>query len=106
MEIAIGDLEKVDLRIGRVLEAVRVEGSDKLLRLTVDLGTEQRIIVAGIGRAYEPSTLLSRQILVVANLAPRTLMGIESQGMVLAASDDNPVILAPEREVPSGSSVR
>ena len=104
--IQFEDFKKVDLRVGKILEASRVEGSDKLVKLVVDIGLEKRQIIAGIGKAYAPEALLGKQIIVVANLAPRLLMGLESQGMLLAASVDGvPVILAPEKEVPPGSSV-
>lgn len=100
------ELQKVELKVAKVLEASRVDGSEKLLRLIVDLGMEKRQIIAGIGKAYEPESLIGKEITIVANLEPRTLMGLESQGMVLAASNENgPVILMPEKEVPPGSSI-
>jgi methionyl-tRNA synthetase len=84
--ISIDDVRKVDLRVGKILQAERVPQSKKLLKLLVDLGTEQRTIVAGIGEKMDDITLLiGKHILVVANLKPAKLMGIESQGMVLAA---------------------
>lgn len=113
--ISIDDLKKAELRIGKVLRAERVEGSEKLLRLEVDLGekteegeTKPRQILAGIGKAYEPDALVGREIVVVANLEPRQLMGLTSQGMLLAAStnEGNPVILTVEREVEPGASIR
>jgi methionyl-tRNA synthetase len=79
---------KTDLRVGQVLEAERVPKSDKLIKMRVDLGFEQRTIVGGIGKAYAPEDLVGRRVVVVANLAPRKLMGIESHGMLLAASDN------------------
>jgi methionine--tRNA ligase beta chain len=95
-----------DLRVVRIQSAKRVEGSEKLLKLTVDLGDESRQIVAGIGRAYEPEDLIGRMILIIANLEPRSLMGIESQGMVLAAGAEQPVLLTPDRAVDPGSKIR
>ena len=90
-----------------MLSAERVEGSDKLLKLQVDVGAESRQIVAGIGKQYAPEQIVGRQIVIVANLEPRKLMGLESQGMLLAASDEQgPVILMPEHEVPPGAEVR
>ena len=80
---------KIQLKTAIVLSAERVPNSEKLIKLQVDLGSEQRQIVAGIGKKYEPETLIGRRIVVVANLQPRKLMGIESQGMVLAAGDAN-----------------
>ena len=104
--ITIDDFKKVDLRVGKVLAAIRVEGSEKLLKLQVDVGEEKRQIVAGIGLAYEPETLVGREIIIVANLEPRLLMGIESHGMLLAASSDNPVLLMLEKEVAPGCVIR
>ena len=104
--ITIDDFKKVQLRVAKVMAAERVEGSEKLLKLQVDMGEEKRQIVAGIGLGYEPETLIGREIVVVANLEPRALMGIESQGMLLAASNDHPVLLMPEKEVAPGSVIR
>ncbi|MEK7074372.1 MAG: methionine--tRNA ligase subunit beta, partial [Patescibacteria group bacterium] len=104
--ITIDDFKKIDLRVVKIIAAQRVEGSDKLLKLQVDMGEEKRQIVAGIGLAYDPETLIGREIIVVANLEPRLLMGVESQGMLLAASNDHPVLLQPEKEVAPGSSIR
>ena len=79
---------KVELRVAKVLAAERVPKSKKLLKLNVDVGTEQRTIVAGIAEAYEPEALVGRTVVIVFNLQPATLMGVESNGMVLAASPD------------------
>jgi methionyl-tRNA synthetase len=99
---------KVDLRVGRVLEAERVPKSDKLIKMKVDIGLEQRTIVGGIGKAYEPGDLLNRLVVVVANLAPRKLMGIESHGMLLAASDNasKPYLVAPPDDAQPGFLVK
>jgi methionyl-tRNA synthetase len=86
-QITIEDFQKVQLKVALVLTAERVPKSEKLLKLRVDLGDEQRQIVAGIGKTYEPDTLVGRRIVIVANLKPAKLMGVESQGMVLAAGD-------------------
>lgn len=105
--ITIDDFKTCELRVARVLTAERVQGSEKLLRLHVGLGEEERQIIAGIGKAYEPDSLIGRQIIIVANLEPRMLMGLESQGMLLAAnSPEGPVLLQPEKEVPAGSSIQ
>jgi methionyl-tRNA synthetase len=88
VHISIDDFMKVELRVARVVEAERVPKSKKLVKLRVDMGTEQRTVVAGIAESYEPETLVGRTVVVVANLKPATLMGIESNGMVLAASPD------------------
>ena len=87
--ITIDDFMKIQLKTAVVLSAERVPNSEKLIKLQVDLGSEQRQIVAGIGKKYEPDALLGKRIVIVANLQPRKLMGIESQGMVLAAGDAN-----------------
>jgi methionyl-tRNA synthetase len=86
-QISIDDFAKIELRVGKILAAERVPKSSKLLKLQVDLGTETRQIVAGIGTKYEPDALIGRLVAVVANLKPAKLMGIESQGMILAAGD-------------------
>ncbi len=112
--LSFEEFQNVDLRVGRVVAAARVGGSDKLLKLAVDLcETDEagnpalRPIVAGIGKVYEPEALVGREIVIVANLEHRVLMGLESQGMLLAASDaDGPVLLMPDREVPSGARVK
>jgi len=88
VSITIEDLKKIDLRVGKVIEAKRIEGTDKLLLLKVSLGNETRNIVAGIGDQYEPEYLLGRNIVIVANLKPRVIRGIESQGMMLCAVDE------------------
>ena len=87
VQITIDEFMKIQLKTAKVLSAERVPKSEKLLKLQVSLGTEQRQIVAGIGKKYEPDQLVGKTIVVVANLKPAKLMGIESQGMVLAAGD-------------------
>ena len=105
--ISIDDFKKVELKVAKVLSAERVEGSEKLLKLEVDLGDEKRQIIAGIGKAYNPEDLPGKEIIVVANLEPRLLMGLESQGMVLAANDESgPVLLMPEKEVNPGTGIK
>ncbi len=102
--ISIEDFAKVDLRIAKVVDAVRVEGSEKLLKLTVSLGDEQRTLVAGIAKYYNPEDLVGKKILMVANLKPRKIFGIESQGMILAVSNgENLSVLVPDRDVKEGS---
>jgi len=99
------DFLKIELKVAKILSAERVEKSEKLLKLIVDIGTEQRQIVAGIGLAYAPENLLGKEIVIIANLESRKLMGIESNGMLLAAGDGEPILLCPEREVTPGSSI-
>jgi methionyl-tRNA synthetase len=106
--ISIDDFMKVDLRVAKVLEAEAVPKSKKLIKLKVDTGRDQRTIVAGIAEAYQPEQLVGRTIVVVANLQPAKLMGIESNGMVLAGSPDGgkPILVAFDQDVPPGSRVR
>ena len=105
--LTIDDFMKVDLRVARVVSCERVEGADKLLRLRVDLGTEERQIVAGIAKAYDPEALVGKRIVVVANLKPARLRGVESQGMLLAADlGGRPIVATFEEDVPCGTRVR
>ena len=105
--IDIDLFKRIDLRIGVVRHAERVEGSRKLIKLIVDLGTEQRQIVAGLAQWYRPEDLVGKRVVVVANLKPRKLMGIESQGMLLAAVDSKgvPHLLTVEGDVEPGAKV-
>lgn len=97
----------VDLRVAIVLSAERIEGADRLLKLRVDLGSEQRQIVAGIAKAYEPEALVGRRVIVVANLKPAKLRGVESQGMLLAADlGGKPIVATFDQDVPPGTRVR
>jgi methionyl-tRNA synthetase len=107
-KITIDDFLKVDLRVARVLSAERVPKSKKLIKLTLDLGYEQRTLAAGIAEAYEPEALVGRHVVIVANLEPRMLMGIESNGMVLAASPDagRPTLIGFESAIDPGTRVR
>ncbi len=105
--IPYADFQKVELKIAKIVAAERVIGSDTLLRLEVDLGSARRQIVAGIGKTHAPETLIGLEIAMVVNLEPRTLRGLESQGMLLAAdAPDGPVILVPEKEVLPGTSIK
>ncbi len=106
--IAIDDFMKVELRVAKVLEAEAVPKSKKLVKLRVDAGSEHRTIVAGIAEAYSPDQLVGRTIVIVANLKPAKLMGIESNGMVLAASPEGglPNLVAVDPSLPPGSRVR
>ncbi len=101
------DFKKVDIRIGKIIKAEAIEGSDKLLKIMVDLGEENnRQIIAGIGKHYQPSELEERQVAVVTNLEPRTIFGHESQGMILATGDEKPSLLRPDEDVAPGSEIR
>jgi len=107
--ITIDDFAKVELRVAQVKVAEKVKGADKLLRLEVDLGTETRQIVAGIAKAYDPEKLIGRKVVIVANLAPRKLRGLESQGMIVAASlgdEGVPVLAGFLEDVPVGARLK
>lgn len=106
-QITIDEFMKIQLKAAKVLSAERVPKSEKLIKLQVSLGTEQRQIVAGIGKKYEPDALIGKTIVIVANLKPAKLMGIESQGMVLAAGDaDVRGLLTVLEEVDPGTKVK
>jgi methionyl-tRNA synthetase len=107
-KIGIDDFAKVELRVGLVKVAEKVKNADKLLRLEVDIGSEVRQIVAGIAEAYAPETLVGRKVVIVANLAPRKLRGLESNGMIVAASLEGgkPVLAGFLEEVPVGARLK
>jgi methionyl-tRNA synthetase len=107
-KISIEDFAKVELRVGQVKVAEKVKGADKLLRLEVDLGTEVRQVVAGIAEAYAPETLIGRKVVIVVNLAPRKLRGLESNGMIVAASPEGgkPILAAFLEDVPVGTRLK
>ena len=107
-KVAIGDFAKLDLRVANVLDAKFVEGSDKLLQLTLDLGTEKRTVFSGIRSAYDPAKLIGRQVVMIANLEPRKMRFGVSEGMVLCASgDDGPEVflLSPDNGAMPGMKV-
>ena len=105
--IGIEDFAKVDLRVARIVEALPVQGADRLLKLTLDVGDHRREVFSGIKEAYDPESLVGRHAIVVANLAPRKLRGIESQGMLLATDDaeGKPKFIAPHAATPNGTRV-
>jgi methionyl-tRNA synthetase len=108
-KIGIEDFAKVELRVGVVKSAERVQGADKLLKLLVDVGDEVRQVLAGIALAYAPEELVGRKVVIVANLAPRKMRGLESNGMLLAASvgpDGKPVLCTFAEDVPAGAKVK
>ncbi|MGB9587716.1 MAG: methionine--tRNA ligase subunit beta, partial [Armatimonadota bacterium] len=105
--ISFDEFKRLNLRVGKVISADRVPGADKLLQLTVDIGEEQRQVVAGIAQWYAPEELVGRQVVMIANLAPARIRGVESRGMLLAADvNGTAVLLQPDKEVPAGSTVR
>jgi methionyl-tRNA synthetase len=106
-EVDIELFSKIDLRVVTVLEAEKVPKADRLLKLRVALGSEQRTIVAGVAQHYQPEELVGKQVVIVANLKPAKIRGIESQGMILAASDENGLaVLTPQRPVEAGSKAK
>ena len=113
LQISFEDFKKVEIRVGKILTAERVDGSDKLIKLEVDFGVNEarekivRQIVAGIGKAYEPENLVGKLCPFVYNLEPKLLKGLESQGMILCPSNESgPVLLHPDKEVVSGNVIK
>jgi methionyl-tRNA synthetase len=105
--MGIDDFMKIDLRVGKIIVAERVEKSEKLVKLSVDIGTETRQVVAGIGKSYAPEDLMGKTVVIVANLKPAKLMGIESQGMLLAASTgDTLSVITVDRDMRPGARVK
>lgn len=108
-KISIADFMKIDLRVGEVLAAEKVEKSKKLMKMSIRIGEEVRTIVGGIATAYTPEQLVGRKLVIVANLAPAKLMGVESNGMVLAATvpdTGEPSLVAVEAVIPTGAKVK
>jgi len=111
--INFDDFKKIEIRVGKILSAEKIEGSDKLMKLEVDFGSTEtgegikRQIIAGIAQFYAPEALVGKECPFAYNLAPRVLKGLESQGMILCPSDDDgPVLLHPDKEIPPGSVVK
>jgi len=105
--ISFDDFKKLEIRIGKIISAEKIESSNKLLKLQVDFGTEQRQILAGIAKFYEPEALVGKECPFAFNLAPKMLGEIESQGMILCPSNENgPVLLHPDKPVPPGNLIK
>jgi methionyl-tRNA synthetase len=105
--VDISEFAKLDLRIGKIENAEKVEGSKKLIKLEIDVGNEMRQLVAGIAEEYNPEDLIGRLVPVLVNLKPAKLMGVESRGMIVAVDvNGRPILLHPDKEVPAGSRVR
>src|SRR5204862_6455778 len=106
-EIVFDDFAKIDLKVGTILAAEKVEKADRLLKLEVDLGFEKRTIVSGIALHFNPDAIIGKQVVVVANLAPRKMKGIESNGMILMAEDKDGKLkfINPDEKVTNGSPV-
>ena len=107
-EVSIEDFSKIDLRVARVIEAEKVDGADKLLKLRVDVGIDERTVVSGIAPWYTPEDLAERRVILVANLKPAKLRGIVSQGMILASEDEdgNVGLIEPADSLSIGAQVR
>jgi methionyl-tRNA synthetase len=106
-QISIDQFFETDLRVAKILSAERVPNTDKLLKMTVDVGGEERPLVAGIAQSYEVEALVGKSIIVVANLQPARIRGEESRGMLLAADlGGRPIVATFEEEVPPGTKVR
>ena len=106
--INIEDFHKLDLRVAEIKSVEEIEGAAKLYKLKIDLGTEERQLVAGIKAHYTPEQLIGKKVVVIANLEPAKLRGVESQGMLLAASTENKeqvVVLTVDRDVPNGAKI-
>lgn len=104
--IDINEFAKLDLRIGKIETAERIEGSKKLITLDVDVGTEKRQMVAGIAEDYDPESLIGALVPVLVNMKPAKLMGVESRGMILAVEvNGKPILLHPDKDVPAGSRI-
>ena len=105
--IEMSEFAKLDLRIGKIVNAERLTGSGKLIKLSVDVGDEVRQLVAGIAEDYTPERLIGKLVPVLVNMKPAKLMGVASRGMILAVDvNGKPILLHPDKEVPAGSSVR
>ncbi|MEM3695282.1 MAG: methionine--tRNA ligase subunit beta [Candidatus Bathyarchaeia archaeon] len=107
MEISFEEFQKLDMRVGKILEANQIPGSRNLIRMTVDFGTEKRQAVAGLLQWYKPQDLVGKKCAFILNLQRRKFMGVESQCMILAAEDEkgNVVVLQPEKDIVEGSKI-
>ncbi len=106
--ITIDDFKKINILVGTIESVEEIEGSEKLYKFMINIGDETRQILGGLKLSYAKEELLGRQVLILANLEPRKLMGLESKGMILAASDEmgKPIIVMPEKPVANGSIIR
>jgi methionyl-tRNA synthetase len=106
-EVSIEDFAKLDLRVAEIVDAQRVQGKDRLLQLTISLGAETRTVAAGIAQQFPPETLVGKRVVLVANLKPAKIGGVQSHGMILAAGEREPLaIVTLDRDCPVGSKVR
>ncbi|HLD03794.1 MAG TPA: methionine--tRNA ligase [Candidatus Dojkabacteria bacterium] len=100
------DFKKLEIKIGTIIEAERVTGTDRLLKVIVDMGDEKRQVVAGFGHKYSPEDLIGKQVPIVLNIEKAVIRGVESNGIFVALEDDEPVLLLPERKVQNGAIVK
>ncbi len=103
--INFDDFKKVDLRAAKILKAEKVDGTDKLLKIEVDVGEEKRQIVSGIAESYIPKELEGKNIVIVYNLKPRKIFGLESQGMLLAVDEEDLSLLVPDKDIAPGAKI-
>lgn len=105
--INFDEFQKVEMKVGKIINAHKVENADRLLKLEVDFGDETRQVVSGIAESYNAEDLVGKSTIFVVNLEPRTIKGVESNGMIIAVHDDNnlPVLFFPEKEVSPGSQI-
>lgn len=108
MIIKLEYFQKIELRVGKIITAEKIENSQKLLRLEIDLGNEWRQIVSGIADQYNPEKLINKKVVIIANLESKTIKGIESQGMLLAAEDEHGIIslISPDKDIKEGSIIK
>lgn len=104
--ITFEEFRKMDIRVGKVKNAEKVKGTERLLKLEVDIGSEIRTLVAGIGDVYSAEKMVGKEIPILTNLKPKVIRGIESKGMILCVDvNGKPVLIRPERDVPPGSKI-
>lgn len=104
--IEFEDFQKIELRVGKIIEAEKVPKSNKLLKFLVDLGEEKRVIVSGVAKYYDCLDMIDKEVVVVTNLKPREIFGIESNGMILFAhNNDNLLVISPEQDICPGSII-
>lgn len=104
-KISFSEWEKIDLRVAEIKKVEEIEGADKLYKLKIDIGNEERIIVAGIKQHYSKEELIGKKIVVLTNLEPKKLKGVESKGMLLAAVGKEVVLITPEKDVEAGTKI-
>ncbi len=98
--------QEINLKVGKIIKAEKIEKADKLLKLQVSLGTEKRQIIAGIANAYQPKDLIGKRIVIVANLRPRKIFGLQSEGMLLAATSGKRLaLISPDKNIRAGAQI-